>query len=91
MDVRHVAHLARIHLEEEEVNVLSPQFKQILAYVDKLQDLDTTGVPPTAHPHEVAMPLRADLVTNGDRREALLANAPQVENGLFVVPKVIEE
>ncbi len=90
VDVMKVAMLARIRLTKDEADELGPQLNKILAYVDKLSGIDTEDVPPTAHPHDVAMPLRADVVSNGNRRDELLAPAPEVENGLYVVPKVIE-
>ncbi|RME87621.1 MAG: Asp-tRNA(Asn)/Glu-tRNA(Gln) amidotransferase GatCAB subunit C [Zetaproteobacteria bacterium] len=90
IDVRHVAMLARIAITPEEEAKLKPQLARILDYVRKLDELDVSGVEPTAHPHDFSSPLRADLVTNTNQREALLACAPEVEDGLFVVPKVIE-
>ena len=90
IDVFKVASLARIRLTEGEAAELGPQLSRILSYIDTLQQVDTSGVEPTAHPHDAAMPLRPDLVTNGDRRDALLAVAPETDSGLYVVPKVIE-
>ncbi len=90
IDVQKIAMLARIRLTDAEAAVLGPQLERILAYVDTLQELDTSNVPETAHPHDAAMPLRADVVTNTNRRDELLAPAPETEAGLYVVPKVIE-
>jgi aspartyl-tRNA(Asn)/glutamyl-tRNA(Gln) amidotransferase subunit C len=90
IDVNKVALLARIRLTDEEAAGLGPQLSSILGYVDKLQEVDTEGVAETAHPHEAAMPLRTDVVTNTNRRSALQAPAPETESGLYVVPKVIE-
>ncbi len=90
IDVNKVALLARIRLTEEEATKLGPQLGNIFGYVNKLQEVDTKGVPETAHPHDVAMPLRTDVVTNTNRRDALQSPAPEVEAGLYVVPKVIE-
>lgn len=90
IDVRKVADLARIRLNDEEAKALGPQLNNILEYVDSLQKLDTSNVAPTAHPHEAAMPLRADIVTNPNRRDSLQESAPLIECGLYVVPKVIE-
>ena len=90
IDVHKVAMLARIRLTDDEAAELGPQLESILGYVEKLQQADTEGVAETAHPHDAAMPLRADVVTNGDRRDALQAPAPKIESGLYVVPKVIE-
>ncbi len=90
IDVQKVAMLARIRLTDEETGELGPQLSNILGYVDQLQEVDTKGVVETAHPHDAAMPLRADVVTNTNRREALQKPAPETESGLYVVPKVIE-
>jgi len=90
IDVRKVADLARIRLTDDEAGALGPQLKNILGYVDSLQQLDTGNVEPTAHPHDAAMPLRLDTVTNTNRRDELQASAPKLEAGLYVVPKVIE-
>jgi len=90
IDVRHVAQLARIALDEEEVQRLRDELARILDYIGKLNELDTKDVPPMAHPHAFVCPLRADAATNANQREALLACAPEAEEGLFVVPRVIE-
>ncbi len=90
IDVQKVAMLARIRLTDDEVNHLGSQLPNILDYVDQLQKVDTQGVIETAHPHDAAMPLRADVVINTNRREELQKPAPVCESGLYVVPKVIE-
>lgn len=90
IDIRKVAMLSRIRLTDEEAAELGPQVGNILGYIDTLQLLDTRNVAPTAHPHDAAMPLRADVVSNPNRRDELQACAPKTESGLYVVPKVIE-
>jgi len=90
IDVHKVAMLSRIRLTDDEAAELGPQLESILDYVDQLQQVDTEGVVETAHPHDAAMPLRVDVVTNGNRRDALQASAPNTQSGLYVVPKVIE-
>jgi aspartyl-tRNA(Asn)/glutamyl-tRNA(Gln) amidotransferase subunit C len=90
IDVNKVAMLARIKLTEDETAELGPQLSGILGYIEKLSEVDTEGVPATAHPHDAAMPLRANIVTNGNRRDELQKPAPKTESGLYVVPKVIE-
>jgi len=90
IDVHKVAMLSRIRLTDDEAAELGPQLNSILGYVDNLQQVDTDGVVETAHPHDAAMPLRADVVSNGNRRDDLQAPAPNTESGLYVVPKVIE-
>jgi len=90
IDVNKVAMLARIKLTESEAAELGPQLSGILGYIETLSEVDTDGVPATAHPHDAAMPLRANIVTNGNRRNVLQKPAPKTESGLYVVPKVIE-
>lgn len=90
IDVNKVAMLARIRLTEDEAAELGPQLSGILGYIETLSEVNTDGIPATAHPHDAAMPLRANVVTNGNRRDALQKSAPKTESGLYVVPKVIE-
>jgi len=90
IDVQKVAMLARIRLTDDESAELGPQLSNIIGYVEQLSTVDTNGIEPTAHPHDAAMPLRANIVTNGNRRDELQAVAPKTESGLYVVPKVIE-
>jgi len=90
IDVRKVAMLSRIRLTDDEATELGSQLKNIIGYVEQLAEVDTDGVEPIAHPHDIAMPQRADVVTNSNRRDALQAPAPKTESGLYVVPKVIE-
>lgn len=88
--VRQVAHLARLELRAEQVDPYAHQLSNILELVDRLSAADTAGVAPMAHPMDMTQRLRPDQVTESDRREAFQAHAPAVENGLFLVPKVIE-
>ncbi|OIO72934.1 MAG: Asp-tRNA(Asn)/Glu-tRNA(Gln) amidotransferase GatCAB subunit C [Zetaproteobacteria bacterium CG_4_9_14_3_um_filter_49_83] len=90
IDVRKTAMLARIALTDAEAAELQPQLSSILGYIETLSEVNTEGVEATAHPHDTAMPLRANVVTNSNRRDALQAVAPKIESGLYVVPKVIE-
>lgn len=90
IDVNKVAMLARIRLTEDEAAELGPQLSGILGYIEALSEVNTDGVSATAHPHDAAMPLRANIVTNTNRRDELQAPAPKTESGLYVVPKVIE-
>ncbi len=88
-DVLHVAQLARLSLAPEEIELFTRQLNDILAYVEKLGELDTTGVPPLAHVIPVANAFREDEVRPCLEREAALDNAPAREEGAFVVPRVI--
>jgi len=90
IDVKKVAMLSRIRLTDAEADELGPQLSSIIGYVEQLRRIDTEGVEPLAHPHDIAMPQRMDVVTNANRRDALQASAPKTESGLYVVPKVIE-
>ncbi len=90
INVQKIANLSRIRLTDSEATELAPQLSSIMGYIDKLGEVNTDGVSPTAHPHDVAMPQRPDVVTNPNRRDALQQPAPRTESGLYVVPKVIE-
>ncbi|MEW5943675.1 MAG: Asp-tRNA(Asn)/Glu-tRNA(Gln) amidotransferase subunit GatC [Pseudomonadota bacterium] len=89
-DVKRVAHLARIAVDDAEAAGYLPQLAGILELVEQMQAVDTTGIEPMAHAQDVAQRLRADEVAETDRREAFQAIAPKVEAGLYLVPKVIE-
>jgi len=88
-EVRHVAGLARLDLQPQEVELFTRQLNDILAYMEKLQELDTTGVQPMAHVLPVANAFREDLVTPSLPRDSALKNAPAREEGAFLVPRVI--
>ncbi|ANG62036.1 asparaginyl/glutamyl-tRNA amidotransferase subunit C [Marinobacterium aestuarii] len=89
-DVEKIAHLARLQIREEEVPGYTQTLSDILALVDQLQATDTTDVEPMAHPLDAVQRLRADVVSETNQREQLQSVAPAVENGLFLVPRVIE-
>lgn len=89
-DVQKIAHLARLSVTERERAEVTTRLTSILGMVDRLQAVDTAGVEPLAHPLDATQPLRADRVTETDRRDDYQRVAPAVENGLFLVPKVIE-
>lgn len=88
--VKKVAHLARLHLPEAEVPLVAEQLERILAMVEEMRAVPTEGVESMAHPLDISQPLRPDEVLNRDRREVLMARAPQVEDGLYIVPRVVE-
>ena len=89
-DVKRMAHLARIEIEAKEVTPMLAQLSNILGLVEQMQAVDTTGVAPMAHAQDVSLRLREDRVTETDQHQAFQAIAPQVEAGLYLVPKVIE-
>jgi aspartyl-tRNA(Asn)/glutamyl-tRNA(Gln) amidotransferase subunit C len=89
-DVEKIAHLARLGLEDADISRTTDTLNNILGLIDAMQAVDTDGVAPLAHPLEATQRLRADAVTEENRREAYQAIAPAVEDGLYLVPKVIE-
>ncbi|AXE30119.1 Asp-tRNA(Asn)/Glu-tRNA(Gln) amidotransferase GatCAB subunit C [Chromobacterium phragmitis] len=89
-DVARIAKLARINVSEAEIAATADQLNNIFGLIEKMQAVDTAGIEPMAHPQDVSLRLRDDVVTEANRREAFQAVAPQVEKGLFLVPKVIE-
>jgi aspartyl-tRNA(Asn)/glutamyl-tRNA(Gln) amidotransferase subunit C len=89
-DVAKIAHLARLAVAPEESEALGRDLSTILDLVAQMDAVDTDGVVPMAHPLEMAQRLREDVVTEDNRRDSYQANAPAVEGGLFLVPKVIE-
>ena len=89
-DVEKIAHLARLGLNDADLPQTSATLNSILGLIDAMQAVDTEGVEPLAHPLEATQRLRADVVSETNQREAYQAIAPAVENGLYLVPKVIE-
>lgn len=89
-DVSKIAHLARLAVNPEESAALGRELSNILDLVAQMDAVDTAGVVPMAHPLDMAQRLRSDVVSEQDRRDLYQAGAPAVENGLFLVPKVIE-
>ncbi|MDI6749572.1 MAG: Asp-tRNA(Asn)/Glu-tRNA(Gln) amidotransferase subunit GatC [Pseudomonadota bacterium] len=89
-DVSRIAHLARIEISAAESAQTREQLNAILAFVEQLQAVDTTGIVPMAHAVDVVQRLREDRVTEPDRRDDFMAIAPESEAGLYLVPKVIE-
>lgn len=90
-DVEKIAHLSRLHLNEDEKIATLDKLNAIFELVEKMQSVDTTDVEPMAHPHEVALRLRDDQVTETDHATEYQAVAPEVQNRLYIVPQVIEE
>ena len=88
--IRRLARLARIALEPGETREVADRLNRILALVDEIQAVDTAGIEPMSHALDVIQRLRPDEVTEPDRREDYQSVAPAVEDGLYLVPKVIE-
>ena len=89
-DVRRIARLARIALQGAESAAVTERLNGVLAMIEQTRRVDTSGVEPMAHAQDVIQPLREDSVTETDQRERYQAVAPAVEDGLYLVPKVVE-
>jgi len=88
--IEHVANLARLNLTEEEKSALASDMEQIISYVDKLNELDTSNVEPTNHVIPITNVFREDKAEASYPREKILANAPSSQDGCFKVPKIVE-
>jgi aspartyl-tRNA(Asn)/glutamyl-tRNA(Gln) amidotransferase subunit C len=88
--VRKVATLARLQVDDDQVDAYARELSNILDLVETLEAADTASVEPMAHPLDLTARLRDDAVTEGDEREVFQAIAPAVESGVYLVPKVIE-
>ena len=88
--VRHIARLARIAMSDSEVEAMVPELNNLLGWVEQLGEVETEGVEPLTAVIDQKLRLRDDVVTDGNIRDAVLANAPAAEHGFFAVPKVIE-
>ena len=89
-DVQRIANLARIEVADEEGSAILAQLTDIFSLIEQMQAVDTSGVSPMSHAQDVRQRLREDTVTETDHRELFQPIAPQVEMGLYLVPKVIE-
>ena len=89
-EVEKVAQLARLHISDSEIDEVTGRITDILALIDQMQSVDTDAVVPLAHPLDLTQRLREDDVTETNRRDELQLLAPEVEEGLYLVPKVIE-
>ena len=88
--IEHVANLARLNLTEEEKSMLTLDMEQIISYMDKLKELDTSEVKPTAHVMPISNVFREDKSEPSYLREKILASAPLTKDGCFKVPKIVE-
>jgi aspartyl-tRNA(Asn)/glutamyl-tRNA(Gln) amidotransferase subunit C len=89
-DIQHIARLARIRVTEAEAETTRGQLNSIFGLIEQMQAVDTAGVEPMSHALDVTQRLRADRVSESDQREKFQSVAPAIENGLYLVPKVIE-
>ncbi|KJS38521.1 MAG: glutamyl-tRNA amidotransferase [Hyphomonas sp. BRH_c22] len=89
-DVRKVARLSRIAVPEERLEEMAGELNGILGWIDQLNEVDIEGVEPMTSVVETKLPMREDVVTDGNIQDQVLANAPRSEDGFFVVPKSVE-
>jgi aspartyl-tRNA(Asn)/glutamyl-tRNA(Gln) amidotransferase subunit C len=89
-DVQRAAHLARIEITTAEAIDVRNKLEGVFQMIERMRAVDTTGVVPMSHAHDAMLPLRDDLVTEGDQHALFQRNAPAVEGGLYLVPKVLE-
>jgi aspartyl-tRNA(Asn)/glutamyl-tRNA(Gln) amidotransferase subunit C len=89
-DVKRIAHLARIEISDAEAGETLQKLSGILELIEQMQAVDTTGIEPMSHSQNVTQRLREDVVTKSNQREEFQKIAPATENGLYLVPKVIE-
>jgi len=89
-EIEYIAHLARLEVSEPEVPVYADKLGKIIEFIDELSQADTADLLPMAHPLDMSQRLRVDEVTESNEREHYQVNAPEIENGLYVVPRVIE-
>ena len=89
-EVTRIARLARIEVREAEAERLRDELNGILGLIDQMRAVDTSGVDPMSHPQPVVQRLREDEVTETDQRDAFQSAAPAVQDGLYLVPRVIE-
>jgi len=89
-EVRRIAHLARIEVDDRAAAALQQQLNGIFAMIEQMSAVDTTGVEPMSHPQDVVQRLRDDRVTESDQHAKFQEVSPQVEEGLYLVPRVVE-
>ena len=89
-EIEKIAHLARLHINESETAEVTTRITDILALIDQMQSVDTEGVEPLAHPLDLEQRLRADAITEENQRDRLQKLAPASEDGLYLVPKVLD-
>lgn len=90
-DVQKIAELSKLELSAEKLPALTARLENILKLVKKMDAVDTQNIKPLAHPFNATQPLREDIISEKNQRELFQQNAPQVEAGLYIVPKFMEE
>lgn len=88
--VRKIARLSRLHVDEDRLAPLADELNGILGWIEQLNEVDVEGVEPMTSAVDVSAPLRADQISDGDKRDDVLANAPKKDSGFYVVPRSVE-
>ncbi len=88
--VRTIANLARLEVRDDELDHLAGELSNIMTFVEQLSEVNTDGVQPMTSVAALSLPRRADVVTDGNCRDKVLANAPEQQDGFFLVPKLVE-
>lgn len=89
-DVKKIARLSRLHVEEERLQPLADDLNGILSWIEQLNEVDVEGVEPMTSAVDMSAPLREDAITDGNKRDDVLKNAPKKDDGFFVVPRSVE-
>ncbi|WP_427450012.1 Asp-tRNA(Asn)/Glu-tRNA(Gln) amidotransferase subunit GatC [Litorimonas sp. WD9-15] len=89
-DVKKIARLSRLHVEEDRLAPIAEDLNGILAWIEQLGEVDVEGVEPMTSAVDMAAPMRTDKVTDGGKRDEILKNAPKADDGFFVVPRSVE-
>jgi len=89
-DVRKIARLSRLHVEDEQLSGLADELNGILGWIEQLGEVDVEGVAPMTSAVDMRAPMRADEITDGGKRDDVLKNAPKKDDGFFVVPRSVE-
>jgi aspartyl-tRNA(Asn)/glutamyl-tRNA(Gln) amidotransferase subunit C len=89
-EIKHIATLARLKIDDEQAAYYAAQLSQIMELVEQMNQFDTSDIEPMSHPQDAALRMRDDEVTETDHRDEYQAIAPQAEDGLYLVPRVIE-
>lgn len=88
--VKKIARLSRLHVEDDRLAPLADELNSILGWIEQLNEVDVEGVAPMTSAVDVEAPLRSDQITDGGKREDVLANAPKADSGFYVVPRSVE-
>ncbi len=89
-DIEHIAHLARLEVSDAEVPAYADKLDKIIGFIDTLEQAETAGLQPMAHPLQMSQRLREDAVTATDQRDHYQQNAAETTDGLYIVPRVVE-